>query len=115
MTEAVKVVSINMVIKIAQIPAYVFIFVAGLACLLTIFTFGISIVFVILDCASIFLSGLVGVSAVMRCHEEGILGKTEMVVYCVLQFVFCLDVVSSIIMYRKAKVKNPTILTGGNK
>lgn len=114
-TEAVRVASINMVIKIAQIPAYVFIFVAGLACLLTIFTFGISIVFVILDCASIFLSGLVGVSAVMRCHEEGILGRTEMVVHGVLQFVFCLDVVSSVIMYRKAKVQNPTTLTGGNK
>lgn len=106
--DAVETAKINMVVKLVQIPAYLFIFVAGLVCLLTIFTFAITFVLVILDCASIILSGLIGISAVRRSYADEVLSKSEMVIYSILQFVFCFDVISSVIVFRKTKAKNTT-------
>ena len=103
---AVEATRINMIIKIIQIPAYLFIFVIGCMCLLTIFTVGISFVLLILDGVSIILSGLIGVFVVRRCYADGILTRTEMVIHSILQFVFCLDVVSAIIVFRKVKTTN---------
>lgn len=103
--DAVETAKINMVIKLVQIPAYLFVFVAGILCLLTIFTFALTFILAILDCASIVLSGLIGVSAVKRSYSDGSLSKPEMVIYCILQFVFCVDVISSIIVFRKTKAQ----------
>ena len=44
-----KLLYINMIIKLIQIPAYILIFIFSLLCLLTIFTMGISIVLMIFD------------------------------------------------------------------
>lgn len=104
--EAVEATRINMIIKIIQIPAYLFIFVIGCMCLLTIFTVGISFVLLILDGVSIILSGLIGVFVVRQCYANGILTRTEMIIHSILQFVFCLDVVSAIIVFRKVKTIN---------
>lgn len=101
--EAVEATKIAMIIKIVQIPAYLFIFVIGFMCLFTIFTVGISFVLLILDGASIILSGLIGIFAVRRCYADGILTRAEMIIHSILQFVFCLDVVSAIIVFRKVK------------
>ena len=97
---------VNMIIKIMQIPAYLFIFVIGLICMFTIFTFGISFLLIILDCASIFLTGIVGVSAVKCDYKEKILSSKELFIYSILQFVFCADVISAIILYQKSKSAN---------
>ncbi|HBV84846.1 MAG: hypothetical protein OSJ73_03295 [Lachnospiraceae bacterium] len=104
--DVIEATKIIMIIKIIQIPAYLFIFVAGVMCLFTIFTVGISFVLLILDGASIILSGLIGVFVVRRCYADRILTNTEMVIHSILQFVFCLDVVSAIIVFRKVKTKN---------
>ncbi len=103
---AIEAAQINMIIKMIQIPAYLFIFVIGFMCLLTIFTVGISFVLLILDGISIILSGLIGVFVVRRCYADGILTRTEMLLHSILQFVFCFDVVSAIIVYRKIKTIN---------
>lgn len=93
----------NMIIKLVHIPAYLFIFVVGLICVITIFTIPVSICLAILDCAAIVLSGLAGASAVKRCHEEGALSAGEAVAFGILQFVFCADVVISVVVFVKAK------------
>ena len=72
----------------------------------TIFTFGISFVLLALDCASIFLSGLIGVSAVKQNYIDGILSPKELFLYSILQFIFCIDVVSAIILFKKSKLAN---------
>lgn len=95
-----------MLIKTISIPAYVAIFVIGVACMFTIFTFAISFALMILDAMAILLSGLIGLCAVKRCCDGKALSANKMIPYCVLQFVFCADVVASIIVYRKAR-KNP--------
>ncbi len=99
----VELSRVNMLIKTISIPAYLFIFVFGLACMLTIFTFGISIVLMVLDAMAIVLSGLIGISAVKRSYDNKAISVKEMILYGILQFVFCVDVVVSIILFRKSK------------
>lgn len=99
----VELSRVNMLIKTISIPAYLFIFVFGLACMLTIFTFGISIVLLVLDAMAIVLSGLIGISAVKRSYDNKAISVKEMILYGILQFVFCVDVVVSIILFRKSK------------
>ena len=93
----------NMVIKLVHIPAYVLIFVLGLAFMVTIFTFAITIILVIFDMMTIFMTGLIGLSGVIRaCCEKKISIKSA-IIHGILQFVFCLDVFSAVIAYRKVK------------
>lgn len=93
----------NMLIKTSSIPAYLVIFVVGTACMLTIFTFAISAILMILDVMSIVLSGLIGIAAVKRSYDSSAISAKEMILYGALQFVFCADVVTSIIVFRKSK------------
>lgn len=106
--DVVEAAKINMIVKIIPIPAYLFIFVIGFLCLITIFTVGISFILLILDGVSIIFSGLIGVFVVRRCYADGILTRTEMVIHGILQFIFCLDIVSAIIVYRKVKTTSIT-------
>ncbi len=91
-----------MIIKLFQVPAYLFIFVVGLACMVTIFSMGISFFLIAFDGISIFLSGLVGISAVKCNYTNGILSKKELLFYGVLQFIFCVDVICAIFLWKKA-------------
>lgn len=101
----------NMIIKLIHIPAYILIFLVGLACLMTIFTMGISIVLVILDCFTIFLTGLIGLSGVIRSYKENKLTKKESWAYGFHQFIFCVDIISSIRVYRNIRRKSEKIKT----
>jgi hypothetical protein len=70
---------------------------------MTIFTMGITIVLMILDVMTIFLSGLVGLSGIIRGSIENKLSKKTAVIHSILQFIFCADIFSCIIVYRKVK------------
>ena len=94
---------INMIIKIVLIPAYIVIFAVGTICMLTIFTYLISLVLMILDGMAIILSGIFGFSAIKRSYDNNAISLNEMVIHSFFQFIFCADVISSIIVYRKAK------------
>lgn len=100
---ALEAARVNMAIKLIHIPAYLMIFVAGLACMLTIFTMGFALILILLDIGTIVLSGIVGISAVGRSRFEHALSTGGLVVHGILQFVFCADVVSAVIVYYKAK------------
>ncbi len=102
-SDAADAARLAMMAKLIPIPAYICIFLCGVICLMTIFTFFIAVVLFLLDCAAIFFSGLLGAAAVVRCKSEGVLTKGQMYLYGVLQFIFCLDIISAIIVFRKAK------------
>lgn len=93
----------NMILKLIPVPAYILIFLLGCVFLITIFTFAISIILMLLDGMAIVLSGLIGVAAVKRNHSDKILSTKEMVAHGILQFVFCADVVSAIVVFCKAR------------
>jgi hypothetical protein len=103
---ASEMARINMVIKLAQIPAYVIIFVLGALFLLTIFTFGFTAVFIFVDIFSIFLSGLIGIVASRKNYTCGKLSTNEWIIHSILQFVFCADIISAIIIFRKSRLGN---------
>lgn len=92
-----------MVIKLIHIPAYLLIFLFGIASFITIFTFAFSAVFVVLDCLTICLTGIIGLASVFRSVMEKKLSKTAGVVHGFLQFIFCADVISAIILYITVK------------
>lgn len=92
-----------MILKLSQIPAYITLFVIGLGCLLTIFTFGISFTLVLFDCMAILLSGVAAVPAVVNGAKEGKLTMAEAVVSGILGFVFCADAVCAVFVYMKTR------------
>lgn len=100
---AKELLGINLAVKALHVPAYVFLFLAGFASLITIFTAGFAVVFMILDGLTIVLSGLVGLSAVLRLRDEGKLTLSQTGLHGLLQFVFCADLASSILLYFHAK------------
>lgn len=102
----VELCRVNLLIKTISIPAYLFIFIFGIVCMLTIFTFAISVILMDLDVMSIILSGLIGISAVKRSYDNEAISAGEMVLYSILQFVFCADVIVSIIVFHKSKKKS---------
>jgi len=103
---SLELLRINMTIKLIQIPAYVLIFIFGLLCLITIFTTGISIILMIFDSMAIFLTGLIGLSGVIKCLIENKITKKTAVIYGIFQFVFCVDIITSIKIYKKTKIVN---------
>ncbi len=101
-----KVALFNMVTKIVQIPAYIAVFLLGALSFSTLFTMGLAVVFFLFDCASIFLTGLIGVTSVIRCYTDRIISKRFSIINGLLQFVFCADVISSIIIFVQVKYKH---------
>jgi len=98
-----KILHINMIIKLIQIPAYLLIFLIGLLCLITIFTMGIIFILIIFNCMAIFLTGLIGLCGIIRGFFEKKLKLKYSVINAILQFIFCIDIISCIVTYRKIK------------
>lgn len=102
--KTLDVLHINMIIKLIHIPAYLLIFIVGIFCMITIFTFGVTIVLIILDGMTIALSGLIGFGGVIQSLREKKISVKAAIIHGILQFIYCADVISSIVIYRKVKV-----------
>lgn len=100
-----RLARIVMVIKLAQIPAYCAIFVLAALFTLTIFTFGFTIALAFFDAMAIGMTGILGAFCVRKCCRYGLLAPSDGLVHGLLQFIFCLDVISSIWVYFKTKQK----------
>lgn len=98
-----EVLRINMVIKLIHIPAYFLIFIVGLCCMITIFTLAITILLILLDIATIILSGLIGLGGIIQCFKSNKISMKAAILHGILQFIFCADIISSIVLYRKFK------------
>lgn len=94
---------INLLIKLIHIPAYLLIFALGLLCMITIFTMGFSLFFVFFDCLTICLSGMIGLLAVSTLYRSGKCTGPFLILRGILQFIFVADIISAVIIYRRAK------------
>ena len=94
-----------MIIKLVQIPAYTVIFVLGVLLALTIFTYPVSFALFLLDCLTVFLTGLLVTAAAVNAVRQGNLQYKNVIWIIVLQFIFCADVVASILFYWMLKKK----------
>ena len=92
-----------MAIKLVQIPAYLALFALGAMFLVTIFTMPFTLFIVFWDVVTILLSGAVGAVFLRKNYRAGVLNRTEWMVHTILQFVFCADVVSAVIVFRNLK------------
>ena len=101
--DALSLVKTMMIIKLIQIPAYVLIFVLGIILAITIFTFPFSIGLFLFDCLSLFLTGALVVSAAINSIKQGLFKLKDILWIMILQFFFCVDVISTIIFYVKLK------------
>lgn len=101
--DAVRGARLAMTVKLAQIPAYIAIFVLGTLYAITIFGLGFAAFFVITDCISVAMTGLIGAAAVARAYLCGRLTIRRAVVLAVLQFVFVADVVASVVLFLNAR------------
>ena len=107
-----EILRINMTIKLLHILPHVSIFIVGLLFLFMLFSslmyenyrFILTIILMSLNCMTICLTGLIGLSGIARGFAENVFSKKEAIIYGLLQFVFFVDTVSSIIAYKKAKL-----------
>jgi len=86
-------------IKLLQIPAYILIFILGVVMIITIFTIPFSIGLFLFDCVCLCMSGLWTVCAAVQAMRQGICKPQEAFLFIALQFIFCVDVISSIVFY----------------
>lgn len=99
---SLSVVRLNMIIKLVHVPAYIAIFVLSLAFSLTVFGIGFVIVFILSDAFCILMSGLVGaVSTILARRQQA--GLSDWIAYAILQFIYCVDVVTCVMMYCKIR------------
>ena len=100
--DSLSMVRLNMIIKLVHVPAYIAIFVLSLAFSLTVFGIGFVIVFILSDAFCILMSGLVGaVSTILARRQQA--GLSDWIAYAILQFIYCVDVVTCVMMYCKIR------------
>lgn len=90
----------NMILKLIQIPGYIVVFIMGLAFLnpfLMIFT----IIFALLDLYCILCNGIISLALTYRANAEGKINHPA--VYGITQFLYCIDVISAIVMFVKVR------------
>ena len=88
-----------MILRLVQIPAYLFILVVGLMSMITIFTVGITITLIAFCVTSRILSGVAGISAAIGAVRRV---DTTIAVTCgVLGFLWLADVISAVILHTK--------------
>ncbi len=91
----------NMIMRMLQLPAYVMMFVYGLLCLITIFTFGISIGIIVLEFLGLITSGLYAISTFIYMKREGKITAKGQVLLSIFSFFYLSDYIASIVAFVK--------------
>ena len=101
--DALAVAKTAMIIKLAQVPAYILIFFLSVMFVITIFTIPFSVGLFVIDCLTLFMTGLLVISSVVISVQNNTLTFKEVFWIVLFQFVFCADVFASVFLYRKLK------------
>ena len=101
--DALSLAKFAMIVKLIQAPAYLCIFVLGCLFLVTIFTIPFTIGLFLIDCLSVFITGLFVISSVIIAIRQNIFTFKEVFWVILLQFIFCADVIASVVFYIKLK------------
>lgn len=104
-SESIALMKTQMVMRLMQIPGYVVVFAIACIFFMFIFTFGFSIFFIIMDSASIMITGLFSIPVYVSLYKNGLIERKQMFCYCLLSFVFCADLGVSIACYNHVKAQ----------
>lgn len=106
--DALSLAKAAMILKLAQIPAYVAIFVLGVFLFIAIWTIPFVILFVMVDYLVLVMTGLLNTAAVIGAVREKAMPVKSVIWVMVLQLVFCADVVASVVFYKQLKKQKQT-------
>ncbi len=88
-----------MIAKLVQIPAYVTIFIFGVLFFIMPFTWGFVVLFIVVDCISVGLTGFVALSCTLSGCWSKKLKPWEATLFGIGNFLFVVDVVVVIVNY----------------
>jgi len=95
----------SMIIKVAQIPIYIFHFIVGVMGLfMSVWGIGFILFAIIIDLFTIAVSGTFLLAGIIGLYRKEKISKKEMILYGIASYVYCVDVVISI--YICIKVNN---------
>lgn len=101
--EAKGLLKAAMIGKLIQIPAYIIFFIIGFILMVSIFTYFLTIFVFLIDCVFLFFSSLITVAGLLRGVFEKKITLLQGVIYAILSFFFCIDVVVSIVVFCKVR------------
>ncbi len=101
--DSLSIAKTAMIIKLVQIPIFVVIFILGALFFITIFTMAVSFVMFLVDVCTVFATGLLTLAAVINASRSGEIPIKRSFWIIILQCIFCLDVVASVIFYIQLK------------
>ena len=94
----------NMIIKIVEIPGYLYVFFVGmLGTLFMQFAIAVWMLCFLFDAICIFLSGLYATACIRKTYYENKITKRETITFSVLSYIFVVDVVVAILLYFRVK------------
>lgn len=88
----------NRDLKLVQIPAYICNFILAVMALVTVLFSIFTWMIVILDVLSIVLSGIWGTFCMFKLKKEQGISTGKTILYSLLQFIFCFDVISAVLI-----------------
>ena len=91
----------NMVLKLCNIPFYIGVFFVGL--MMSVFVIPLLLPLILIDYSVLLPSTMYGLSGLLQAHREGRFSAKTLVIFGIMQFLFCLDVVSAVWMYISAR------------
>ncbi len=101
--ECLTLARLVMIVKLIHIPAYVLIYFCSIIFGVTVFLFAVNLLLFIFDCIFIGMTGLLATSSVVLAVQQKKWASSDAVWPILLQFVFCIDVVASIVFYIKLR------------
>lgn len=99
---------LNMLVKLLHIPAYIINFIVGVVGIPAIALYGLGIfiieLMIAIDISTIIFTGMQAVGASINMYKKRVINKAFCVIYSIMSFVFCADVVVAIAMYIQARI-----------
>ena len=101
--DALAVAKTAMIVKLCLVPAYLVLFCYGTILGIMIFTYVFAFIIIVADYFVLLITGFFNSVAVIRAIKDGRMTFKESWWYILLQFVYCADVVASVLLYHKLK------------
>lgn len=93
--------------KLVHIPAFILHFLLGaLGLFASIWGIGFIAWAIVIDILTILQTGIMSITTAVRCAKEKVFSTTYSAIFSVLGFIYCIDVVSSILVFIKTSEAN---------
>lgn len=94
----------NMFLKLCNIPFYVLVFLMGM--MMSVFVIPLLPILILVDYTVLLPSTMYGVSGLLKARKARRISKKALIVNGIMQFMFCLDVCSSVYLYVSSRRRN---------